>query len=188
MADYLPTPIIKKQHGKYNLNQPNCSIGRLKQHFGQISVLIKAYAYIRTMSAKGLKQASEDAVLNANYIQHHLQDILPPVFNQSCMHECLLSGHLLPTSSFSFAKRLIDHNMHPPTLTGAGCVYYPEGLKNAMLIEPTETESQADLDNIISTFRKIYHESCADVTFINQAPHSKRVSKIPEAAQVLPNN
>lgn len=175
LADFLPTPLIAREGNIYKVISPEKSIGRLKQHMGHLGVLIKAYAYIRTMGPDGLKQASEDAVLNANYLQHHLREILPPVYNKTCMHECLLSGDLLPVSSFRFAKRMIDHKMHPPTLVGAGCVYFPDGLKNAMLVEPTETESKSTLDNIISTFEKIYSEFSAVEGVANQSAPKIRV-------------
>lgn len=186
LEPYLPVPVICRSESGYHLeeNRPS-SIGRVKQHIGHVGILIRAYCYIRAMGAQGLKQASEDAVLNANYLQFHLANILPPVFDKTCMHECLLSGRLLPVTSHSFAKRLIDHEIHPPTLVGAGCVYFPSGMKDAMLIEPTETETKKSLDHLIATFQKIHLEALSDASFVNQSPHLGRTRKIPESAKAL---
>lgn len=186
LEPYLPVPVIRKSDSGYHLddNRPE-SIGRVKQHIGHVGILIRAYCYILAMGAEGLKQASADAVLNANYLQFHLANILPPVFEKMCMHECLLSGRLLPVTSHSFAKRLIDHEIHPPTLVGAGCVYFPSDLKDAMLIEPTETETKQSLDYLISVFQKTYHEALSDAAFVNQSPHLGRTRKIPVSARAL---
>ncbi|MCK4891136.1 MAG: aminomethyl-transferring glycine dehydrogenase subunit GcvPB [Candidatus Pacebacteria bacterium] len=179
LEPFLPIPVIIKKGKKYfpTTDRPQ-TIGRVKSFYGHITVLIKAYAYIRAMGSAGLKEASENAVLNANYIQHKLRKILPPVYNKICMHECLLSGEQLPTSAQNFAKRLIDYGIHPPTMVGAGCVYFPGGLKSAMLIEPTETESKENLDELVEIFDKVYRESVENVTKIDSAPYSQGVAKI----------
>lgn len=179
LESFLPIPVIIKKGKKY-FPATDCSqtIGRIKNFYGHIAVLIKAYAYIRTMGGRGLKEASENAVLNANYVQHKLRKIFPPVYDKICMHECLLSGKQLPTSIQNFAKQLIDYGIHPPTMVGAGCVYFPGGLKSAMLIEPTETESKENLDNLIEIFKKAHLETIENVAKIDSAPHSQRVAKI----------
>jgi glycine dehydrogenase subunit 2 len=125
----------------------------MKSFHGHVAVLLRAYGYIRTMGGAGLREASENAVLNANYLQHRLAHMLPPVYAQHCKHETLLSGEKLNTSARQFAKRLIDYGIHPPTLVGAGCVYFPGDLKSAMLIEPTETETKASLDHQVAIFQ-----------------------------------
>ena len=186
LESYLPVPTVSRSVDRlrYVLNTyGENAIGQIKQYMGHVSVLIKAYAYIRSMGPDGLRQASQDAVLNANYLQYHLSDFLPPVFNKICMHECLLSGDLLPVSSYSFAKRLIDHKIHPPTLVGAGCVYFPNAMRNAMLIEPTETESKSALDEMIDVFKRVYLESLSDGDYVNHAPHLGSIKKIPESTQ-----
>lgn len=159
------------------------SIGSVKAFYGHVAVLARAYAYILTMGPDGLKEASENAVLNANYIQAELADFLPPVFDKLCMHECLLSGNKLSVSAYSFAKRLIDYGIHPPTLVGAGCVYFGEDLKSAMLIEPTETETREDLDDMIAVFRRILSEMIEDKSLVETAPHSSAVGKVEARAQ-----
>ncbi len=187
LKKHLPIPLVdRNEDGLYYLNydRPD-SIGRLKSFYGHISVLIRCYCYILFNGPAGLKQISEDAILNANYFQEKLRDILPPIYDKPCMHECLLSGKNLPTTPYSFAKRLIDYEVHPPTLFGAGCVYFPKNLNHAMLIEPTETETKSSLDTVIDVFRKVYHESFSDAELINTAPHSGKTRKVPEQSRVL---
>lgn len=179
LEPFLPTPVIIKKNDQIipTYNRP-LSIGRVKSFYGHVSVLIRAYCYMLTCGPKGLKVTSENAVLNANYLQSKLSEYLPAVYNRLCMHECLLSGHLLNVNSFDFAKRLIDFGMHPPTLVGAGCVYFPGDLKSAMLIEPTETETKESLDQLVSVFAKVIEESKVNPELIESAPHNKIVGKI----------
>lgn len=184
LRDYLPTPIAKLTNGSYlpDYSLPH-TIGSVKAFYGHVAVLVRAYSYILTMGPEGLKEASQNAVLNANYIQARLSDFLPPVFNKLCMHECLLSGNKLSVSAYSFAKRLIDYGIHPPTLVGAGCVYFGEELKSAMLIEPTETETKEDLDAMIAVFRKILAEMTDNQELVETAPHSSPIGKIEARAK-----
>jgi glycine dehydrogenase subunit 2 len=179
LEPYLPSPVIIKKNDKIvpSYDRP-LSIGRVKSFYGHVSVLIRAYCYILTCGPKGLKTTSENAVLNSNYIQARLSEYLPAVFKRLCMHECLLSGHLLSVNSFDFAKRLIDFGVHPPTLVGAGCVYFPGDLKSAMLIEPTETETKESLDQLIKVFIKVIEESKINPQLIESAPHNRIVGKI----------
>jgi glycine dehydrogenase subunit 2 len=179
LRDYLPAPVAVHADGRYSprYDLPH-SIGRVKSFYGHVAVLVRAYAYILTMGAAGLKEASENAVLNANYVQARLSDFLPPVFDKTCMHECLLSGSGLTVSAYSFAKRLIDYGIHPPTLVGAGCVYFGDALKSAMLIEPTETETKESLDHLIAIFRTILGEAQANQALVETAPHSSPVGKV----------
>jgi len=179
LEPFLPTPVVKRMNGEACLDHDRpLSIGKVKNFHGHVLVLIRAYAYVRTMGATGLKEASEDAVLNANYMQHELREHLPQVYPGPCKHEALLSGLKLKTSSRQFAKRLIDYDMHPPTLVGAGCVYFPGDLKSAMLIEPTETESKASLDRQIEIFKKVFDEDFYETAMVEQAPHSRSVARI----------
>jgi len=186
LKDFLPTPIAVRDGGgaRFVSDLPH-TIGQMKGHFGHTLVLLRAYAYILSMGPDGLREASENAVLNANYVKERLREKFPPVFDKLCMHECLLSGQEIPVSIYSFAKRLIDHGLHPPTLVGAGCVYYPERFRQTMLIEPTETETKENLDQLIASFLSVYSESVADRQFVEHAPHSRKTSKVPEGASVL---
>lgn len=184
LKDYLPLPLAEKQGDTFGLcTALSHSIGRVKAFYGHVAVLVRAYCYILTLGPAGLKEASENAVLNANYVQAELRDFLPPVFDKLCMHECLLSGNKLSVSAYSFAKRLIDYGIHPPTLVGAGCVYFGEDLKSAMLIEPTETETKESLDVMIGVFRKVLGEMLKDKNLVETAPHSSPIGKIEARAK-----
>lgn len=157
LSNYLPLPkiVFSTENQSYKLCIDSIeSIGKLKQYYGHFSVLIRAWSYIRTLGAKGLKEASEYAVLNANYIQHHLADYFPAAFNKSCMHECLLRADGVNKSVNEISNILIAQGFHPPTMVGAGCVWYPGELSKAMLIEPTETESKETLDAFINAMKK----------------------------------
>ncbi len=181
LEPYLPTPVVRRQDSSVVLEEADRrprSVGRVKNHFGHTEVLLRAYAYILTQGPDGLRTATENAVLNANYLQACLADLLPPVFEQYCMHECLLSGGNLEINAFDFVKRLIDFNVHPPTLVGAGCVHFAKEYDAAMLIEPTETESKATLDDVIEQFRKVAREAAVAPFTIETSPHTTQVAKI----------
>ncbi len=179
LAEYLPSPVVIRKDGvaQPDGNRP-LSVGRMKSFHGHVGVLLRAYGYLRTMGACGLREASENAVLNANYLQHRLAPMLPPVYRQFCKHETLLSGEKLNTSARQFAKRLIDYGIHPPTLVGAGCVYFPGDLKSAMLIEPTETETKASLDYQVEIFERVFNEDATDEALVGRAPLSRRIARI----------
>jgi glycine dehydrogenase subunit 2 len=179
LAAYLPGPVADRQGGIATCGgQPARSIGRMKSFHGHVGVLLRAYGYLRTMGARGLREASENAVLNANYLQHQLAPMLPPVYSQFCKHETLLSGEKLNNSARQFAKRLIDYGIHPPTLVGAGCVYFPGDLKSAMLIEPTETESKASLDYQVDIFRRVFDEDAVNQALVASAPITRKTARI----------
>jgi len=179
LEPYLPTPVIRRANGKVIVdeNRP-LSIGKMKSHFGHTEVLLRALCYILTNGGPGLRTATENAVLNANYVQATLADLLPPIFEQRCMHECLLSGGSLEVNAFDFVKRLIDFGIHPPTLVGAGCVHFAKEYSAAMLVEPTETESKASLDHMIEQFRKVAKEAAVAPYMIETAPHQAPVAKV----------
>lgn len=179
LAAYLPSPVVVRKDGvaQPDANRP-LSIGKMKSFHGHVGVLLRAYGYLRTMGGAGLRQASTHAVLNANYLQHQLSHMLPPVYSQFCKHETLLSGEKLNTSARQFAKRLIDYGMHPPTLVGAGCVYFPGDLKSAMLIEPTETETKASLDYQVGIYQKVFDEDTHNEALVESAPISRKIARI----------
>ncbi len=179
LAAYLPSPVVVRLGG---VAQPDAnrslSIGKMKSFHGHVGVLLRAYGYLRTMGGAGLRQASTHAVLNANYLQHQLSHMLPPVYSQFCKHETLLSGEKLNTSARQFAKRLIDYGIHPPTLVGAGCVYFPGDLKSAMLIEPTETETKISLDYQVGIYQKVFDEDTHNEALVASAPISRKIARI----------
>lgn len=180
LEPYLPVPVVTR-NGEGSIesqfDRPQ-SVGRMKSYFGHVTILIKAYCYLLTNGAEGLRMVSENAVLSANYIQSSLSDLLPPIFKQRCMHECLLSGGDLDVDPFDFVKRLIDFGVHPPTLVGAGCVHFSDDYDAAMLIEPTETECLAVLDDMIEQFRKVAREVAVARYTIETAPHTTDVAKV----------
>lgn len=179
LAPFLPRPVVVRKEGVACLDTDRpFSIGKIKSFHGHVSVLLRAYGYIRTMGARGLREASENAVLNANYLQRGLRHLFPAVYGKYCMHETLLSGAKLRTSTRLFAKRLIDYGIHPPTLVGAGCVYFPGDLKSAMLIEPTETESKASLDYQVSIFERVFEEDARHDALVEHAPTSRKIGRI----------
>ena len=179
LAPFLPSPVAVRRNGAAQRDEDRpLSIGKMKSFHGHVGVLLRAYGYLRTMGASGLREASENAVLNANYLQHQLAPLLPPVYNQFCKHETLLSGEKLNTSARQFANRLIDYGIHPPTLVGAGCVYFPGDLKSAMLIEPTETETKASLDYQVEIFRRVFNEDATDQALVESAPVSRKTARI----------
>jgi glycine dehydrogenase subunit 2 len=177
LKDYLPGPIVKKetdQAGKasYRLVDPSKSIGRVRSFFGNVGILVRGYCYLRTLGAAGVRAMSENAVLNANYLLARLKDVLPVPQGDRCMHEFVASARKLKdtrdVSAMDIAKRLLDFGFHAPT------VYFPLVVAEAMMIEPTETESKETLDAFADAIRKIVAE---DAEFLHQAPHNTPISR-----------
>lgn len=178
LKDYLPTPVIEFDGEKYfrNYNLKN-SIGSVKDFCGNFSVLVKAYAYI-LMMGKNLKCASENAVLNANYLKEKLKDYYELPYDQPCMHEFVITGekqkHESGVSTLNIAKALMDGNTHPPT------VYFPLIVHEAIMIEPTESENKEKLDEFVDTMIDIAKEAKINPEKILTAPHTTPVKKIDE--------
>ena len=177
LKDFLPTPIIEKKDGKFvrNYNIPH-SIGKVRSFYGNFGVLVRAYAYI-LMMGQNLKLASADAVLNANYIKEKLKGVYELPYDEPCMHEFVLSGekqHHQGVSTLGIAKRLMDSNCHPPT------VYFPLIVHEAIMIEPTESESKEVLDNFIETMLKIAHEIEENPEEVLKSPQTTPVKRVDE--------
>ncbi len=177
LKDFLPVPIIdfdgEKYHANYDLKN---SIGKVRSYFGNFGVLVRAYAYI-LMMGKNLKRASEDAVLNANYLKEKLREEYFLPYNQPCMHEFVLSADKQKecgVSALNIAKSLMDNNTHPPT------IYFPLIVHEAMMIEPTESENKQRLDEFAEIMIKIAKEVKSDPHDILSAPHNTPVKKIDE--------
>jgi len=159
------------------------SIGKLRGFQGNYGVFVRTYAYIRSLGAEGLKDSSEVAVLNANYLLARLRaevgDLLPLAFGERCMHEFVLSGapmrKQLGIRTLDLAKRLLDHGMHPPT------VYFPLVVEEALLIEPTETETRETLDSFVEAIVAIVREAAEDPEIARNAPYSTPVRRLDEA-------
>lgn len=177
LKDYLPKPTIEFDGEKYyrNYDMPD-SIGKVRSFSGNFGVLVKAYAYI-LMLGKSLKTATGDAVLNANYLREQLKDVYDIAYPEKCMHEFVICGEKQKeqgSSTLHIAKRLMDYKIHPPT------IYFPLIVHEAMMIEPTETESKERLDEFVEVMKKIAGEVETNVELVNSAPHSAPVKKIDE--------
>ncbi|KPL24755.1 MAG: glycine dehydrogenase [Anaerolineae bacterium SM23_84] len=161
----------------YRLRMPESSIGRLKAFYGNFGVCLKAYTYIRMLGATGLRQVSEHAVLNANYLLSRLKDVYPLPYDRACMHEFVLSGSLPGAPgvhTVDIAKRLMDFGFHPPT------VYFPLIVPEALMIEPTETESKETLDAFADALIQISREAREDPELLTAAPHVTPVARLDE--------
>jgi glycine dehydrogenase subunit 2 len=186
MEPYLMNPRIVKEDSGFDLRDTSAkSIGRLRGFQGNYGCFVRSYAYIRSLGAEGLKDASETAVLNANYLLARLKregvaDKLPLAFGELCMHEFVLSGspmkRELGIKTLDLAKRLLDHGYHPPT------VYFPLLVDEALLVEPTETEARETLDEFADAIAAILKEAGDDPEVARNAPYTTPVRRLDEAA------
>ncbi|MCS7016495.1 MAG: aminomethyl-transferring glycine dehydrogenase subunit GcvPB [Gemmatales bacterium] len=174
LAPFLPVPVVaREESGRFFLdeNRP-LSIGRVRSFFGNIGILIRGYCYLRTLGPQGLRQVSDQAVLNANYLLHRVREFLDVPHGQRCMHEFVASAARLKRerqiTAMDVAKRLLDFGYHAPT------VYFPLVVPEALMIEPTETESKETLDAFADMLRQIVQE---DANFLRQAPHALPISR-----------
>ena len=178
LADYLPGPIVtRNREGEYELTTPAKSIGRVRSFFGNVGILMRGYFYLRTLGAQGLRDVSEHALLNANYMKAKLHDVLPVPQGKHCMHEFVASAKKLKDetgiTAMDIAKRLLDYGFHAPT------VYFPLVVPEAMMIEPTETESKETMDAFVEAIRTIVQE---DADMLHQSPHKTPVRRPDEVA------
>jgi len=179
LTDYLPIPRIVKKKQEYNWSDkfPD-SIGRMRSFYGNFNVVVKAYTYIRSVGAEGLTRATEMAVLNANYIKEKLKPYFDLPYDRVCMHECVFSGKRQVAESgvhtTDIAKRLIDYGYHPPT------VYFPLIVPEAIMIEPTETESKETLDAFCEAMIAIAAEAKENPDCVKNAPLTTPVSRLDE--------
>jgi len=182
LEQFLPVPWVRKKDDTYyfDYNYPE-SIGKIKAAYGNVSVILKAYIYILLMGGNGLKEASEIAVLNANYMKKKLVDsnLYEMPFRELRKHEFVISCERLLSEkgirALDVGKRLLDYGLHPPT------VYFPLIVKEALMIEPTESESKKDLDIYVDALLKIAQD---DPTIIKSAPHNAVVQRIDEIGAV----
>ena len=176
LADYLPGPIVASEadggEEHYRLTFPDKSIGRVRSLFGNVGILLRGYFYLRTLGGVGIRAVAEEAVLNANYLMSRLTETLPVSHGDRCMHEFVASAKQLHVergiSAMDIAKRLLDFGFHAPT------VYFPLDVPEAMMMEPTETESKATLDAFVDAIETIVEE---DAEFLREAPHTTPVSR-----------
>ncbi len=184
LVDFLPGPIIDiLEEGDdelaplYGPIYPPRSIGRVKSFFGHFGMMVRAYTYIRMHGPDGLRKVSEYAVLNANYLMAQLKDVYPLPFDRTCMHEFVIEGRLPEAPeihALDIAKRLMDYNFHPPTN------YFPLIVHEALMIEPTETESKETLDAFVEAMRRIAEEARTQPELLKEAPHFTPVGRVDE--------
>jgi glycine dehydrogenase subunit 2 len=178
-APYLPVPeVIKKKDGSFGFNYGlPLSIGKLKSFYGNFLVCVKAYSYIRTMGAKGLRQATETAVTNANYIRKRLEGHYHLPYDDHCMHECVFTDRLQKekgVTTLDIAKSLIDRGFHPPT------IYFPLVVEGALMIEPTETESKEEIDRFVDAMIEIAEVTKKDPQKIKDTPRNTKIGRVDE--------
>lgn len=179
LVPFLPIPQIEKENDTYKLilDKPK-SIGRMHSFFGNFGVLVRAYTYMRMLGAKGLREVSENAILNANYIMARLKDYYLFPYDEKCMHECVLSADWQKKDGVSakdIAKRLLDYGFHAPT------IYFPLIVHEAMLIEPTETETVESLDEFIDAMIKIAEEAKTNPDLVIKAPYTTPLKRLDDA-------
>jgi glycine dehydrogenase subunit 2 len=183
---FLPRPqVVRRESGNgagpvfdLDFDRPR-SIGRLRGFQGNYGVFVRSYAYILSLGGDGLQEASETAVLNANYLLARLAEHIPPAYDRTCMHEFVLTGgpmkRELGIRTFDLAKRLLDFGFHPPT------VYFPLLVDEALLIEPTETETRETLDAFADAIAEILAEAAEDPEAARNAPYTTPVRRLDEA-------
>ncbi|MFO7172954.1 MAG: aminomethyl-transferring glycine dehydrogenase subunit GcvPB [Bacillota bacterium] len=181
LVPFLPVPVVEKApDGRFYLDwdRPQ-SIGKVRSFYGNFGVAVRAYAYILAHGGEGLKAVAEHAVLNANYIQARLKDYYDLPYDRRCMHETVLSAktlkHQTGIKTLDIAKRLLDEGIHPPT------IYFPLIVEEAIMIEPTETESKETLDRFIDAMIRIYHEAHQEPEKVKAAPTRTPVGRLDEA-------
>ncbi len=178
LSPYLPIPVIEKRGDLYRFNEDRPqSIGKVRAFYGNFGVLVRAYAYILSMGADGLRRAAEMAVLNANYLMKRLMGHYFLPYERPCMHECVFTDRFQEkhhVSTFDIAKRLIDYGYHPPT------IYFPLVVKGALMIEPTETESKENIDRFAETMIEIAKEAETNPDLLREAPRRVKVRRLDE--------
>jgi len=178
LIPFLPKPRVLKKGSTYFFeSDANHSIGKMRSFYGNFSAIVRTYAYIRALGPKGLKRVSEQAILNANYLKAKLKEFFEVPYNGFCMHEFVASAarqKKLGVKALDIAKRLLDFGIHAPT------IYFPLIVEEALMIEPTETESKETLDAFVEVMRQIDREIKETPQTVLDAPHTTSVSRIDE--------
>lgn len=170
LEPFLPTPRVIKAENGFAFTAPKKSMGRVRSFYGNFLVVVRALTYVLTLGKEGIPAASAGAVLNANYLMSKLKYSYDMAYNVPCMHEFVMSldklKHETGVSAMDVAKRLLDFGMHPPTM------YFPLIVHEALMVEPTETESKETLDAAADVFLKILEEARTDAESLHTAPHN----------------
>jgi glycine dehydrogenase subunit 2 len=179
LADYLPLPrvVVIKQDSKFALDYTKRkSVGKIRYSYGNFGMLVRAYCYIKSWGIN-IRKVSEHAILNANYLLSLLKDDYELPYNRRCAHEFVLSSKKFgEKSALNIAKRLLDYGFHPPT------IYFPLIVREALMIEPTETESKETLDRFASALRSIAKEIKENPDIVKGSPYTKSVGRLDEVA------
>ena len=181
LAPYLAAPVVADATGDgggYRLITPESSIGKLAGFHGNFGVLARAYAYIRTLGAAGVRSISGNAVLNANYMMNELREVYRLPYDRACMHEAVFSADWQKArgaGGLEIAKRLLDYGFHAPTM------YFPLIVPECLMIEPTESETRETIDEFVAALKRIDAEITEDAELVRQAPHTTPVARLDEA-------
>ena len=175
LKDYLPLHKPKKLDDKYIFDNPSKSIGQVRSFYGNFLVIVKALTYILSLGKHGLRQASEKAVLNANYMAHRLKGSYTLAYDSLCMHEFVLSLEDLKkqtgVSAMDVAKASLDYGIHPPTM------YFPLIVHEALMFEPAETESRQAIDEAVEIYLEIHKKAFEDPEYLHNAPHKCAIGR-----------
>lgn len=178
LKEFLPGYQETRTEEGLTFVKPEQSVGDVKAFYGNFLVVVKALAYILTLGKEGIPEAAKNAVLNANYMMEKLKDIYPMAYSETCMHEFVMSlekmKHDIDVSAMDVAKALLDYGIHPPTM------YFPLIVHEALMIEPTETESRETLDEVIAVFREIYEKAQRNPEEMHEAPVGTYVRRLDE--------
>ncbi len=170
--------MVTQNGDAYDLFTPEKSIGKLSGFHGNFGVLVRAYTYIRTLGNAGIKSIRGNAVLSANYMMNALRGVYHLPYDRTCMHEAVFSADLQKergSSGLEIAKRLLDYGFHAPTM------YFPMIVHEALMIEPTESETKETIDAFIQALIDIDREVTEDTELVNNAPHTTPVARLDEA-------
>jgi len=179
LVPFLPTPHVVERDGKYSFEQiSENSIGKMRSFYGNFLVNIKALAYVLTLGCEGIREAAENAVLNANYLMKKIDDLYEIAYKGTCMHEFVITMEGMKkehgVSAMDIAKSLLDYKMHPPTM------YFPICVHEALMVEPTETESRETLDHVASVLRELYEEAKINPEKLINAPYTTPINRVDE--------
>jgi len=180
LAGFLPSPLVEEKNGKYILDgKRSDSIGRVQSFFGNFGILLRAYTYIRMLGIEGIHAISRQAILNANYLLSKLTDTYDVAFNGPCMHEFVITARRQKergVTALDVGKRLLDFGFHAPT------VYFPLNVPEAVMTEPTDSETKESLDRFADALLKIDEESKSDPEKVRNAPYSTPVRRLDETS------
>jgi glycine dehydrogenase subunit 2 len=177
LVDFLPGPFAAKQGDRYVLARAPKSIGQMKAFYGNFGVIVRGYVYVRMLGAEGMRRVAENAVLNANYLKVKVEKDFPVKYPRRCMHEFVAMGDIAPDiHTLDVAKRLIDLGIHPPT------IYFPLIVPEAIMVEPTETESREALDDFAAAMHQIAEEAKKSPELLHNAPTTTPVGRLDEVA------